>query len=711
MEEGEKKHGVIVPIGTKSLTQINNSLTVTYKLLYGDIEELFNKAFCLLNGFENCDKNYLKIFETDPNHLLRTEYGFYTNSKESESLAYDLICKILDKKPNHFYSEILLIICKAIDLLDYGNNCYDSALEKHDRISEDFVKLLKSNPLNPIIYYVRGIFNVLWSRYYSNCLIDHFDQYSSNLIGCANNDFTKAIELAPNFLLAYRKRAKFSDSETAIKDLSKILEIDPEFNNEFGRIYSIRAKKKFQIRDFQGAIDDYTSAISKDPSDEEYQVSRGWMYFQNEEYNKAILDFRKTLEIEPSNSEALQGLIASYENNAKNFEKSNDLNSAINIYSEIISFDNKCANAYYRRGLLKYKSGIESFQEDPISKFDAIEYSEGYIILTIEKFKKYTNYKSLRFESGSRVVSVFDNFKKFTVSDAINNNPSVLEDVINLYFLVPLKNDRGRLEPQYDNAYLVRTKIQDAGILEKSLQFCLIDEIYKQGLRHYEALSDKDYKLVKETFTKAIDLNQNFWGALYYRGLSNYKLGDYEGAIQDFSKAIELNPEYAEAFNSRGLANFALKNYIRAINDYNKAIELNPSLAESYFNRGSLMYFHKRYNVAISDLTKAIDCNTYYVSAYFKRGNVKFDIGDYEGARDDFSKITSYGLPSVFFNRAICMMKLNDNIAAIEDLTKAIELEPTNSKAFRLRSNAKEKIGDLTGAQEDRNEYERLNNV
>ena len=57
-------------------------------------------------------------------------------------------------------------------------------------------------------------------------------------------------------------------------------------------------------------------------------------------------------------------------------------------------------------------------------------------------------------------------------------------------------------------------------------------------------------------------------------------------AIADYDKAIELNPEYAGAYYNRGIAKRQLKQYKEAIADYDKAIKLNPKDANVYYNRG-----------------------------------------------------------------------------------------------------------------------------
>jgi tetratricopeptide (TPR) repeat protein len=721
MEEEEKKHGVIVPIGTKSLTQINNSLTVTYKLLYGDIEELFNKAFCLLlYGYEVCDKNYLRIFETDPNHLYNTQYYFYSHSTEINRLALECFTKVFEKRPKFVLSVILRAISK------YKLDDFTGSLE-------DFKKAIELEPNNALIYFNRAN---LFERLSYRCNHNYEHREAIKYLNLALNDFNKAIELRSDFFLAYWERAsikckpdpdyqdyKFNfeypdispiidlnDCDGAIEDLSTAIKLNPDNNS---LLYSHRAELKYQISQYTGAIDDYSTAISIDLNySVHYYYGRGKVKESMNDYEGAIADFSKALVLDPNYENAKWRLITIYEDYAVTHENSNDYKSAIDLYSNIIDLDKKNLNAFYKRGLLKNKLGIDVF----IEKFNSVGIEVNpynTMILTVEEFGKSICRESLRFERKyDEIIAIFDTDRKFHVSDIIFENPFILEDTQNLYVIVPLKEERGRYVPLFDDAFLTRTIVNRTNFLEKYSNICLLDKIYSEGQRQYNSW-DKDYHLAIEKFTNAIEIEPNFWGCYLDRGLCKHELGDYEVAIQDFSRAIEINPDFAEAYNAKGLSNFALDQYYLAIQDYQKALELNPLFAEAYYNRGDYMFHQGDLNSAYQDFSKAIEFKPLYLKALIKRGNMRYKQGDFLGANDDYTLIisTNYESSKLYLVRASSRLNLSEYDDAIKDLNKAIKLSPTNAEAFKLRAFAKEKIGDFSGAQEDSNEYERLKNV
>ena len=82
----------------------------------------------------------------------------------------------------------------------------------------------------------------------------------------AISDYTKAIEIDPNYKEAYYNRAwnkeKLNDYYGAISDYTKVIEIDPNYKEA----YNNRGRLKHNLEDYYGAISDYTKAIEIDPN-------------------------------------------------------------------------------------------------------------------------------------------------------------------------------------------------------------------------------------------------------------------------------------------------------------------------------------------------------------------------------------------------------------------------------------------------------------
>ena len=126
----------------------------------------------------------------------------------------------------------------------------------------------------------------------------------------------------------------------------------------------------------------------------------------------------------------------------------------------------------------------------------------------------------------------------------------------------------------------------------------------------------------------------------------------YVEAIQDCTQAIQLNPEYAEPYINRGYAQFRLgktkadngdtagaeKLYAAALQDCNQAIQLNPKSAYAYGNRGVVKAALGDPEGAIDDFDTALQINPEYAEIYYDRGRAKEALGQYEAAKSDFQK-------------------------------------------------------------------------
>ena len=160
-------------------------------------------------------------------------------------------------------------------------------------------------------------------------------------------------------------------------------------------------------------------------------------------------------------------------------------------------------------------------------------------------------------------------------------------------------------------------------------------DFLKRGL---DKQNKEDYQGAIEDFTKAIELQPDYFQAYYERGLVHSDQLDERAAIEDFTQAIELQPDYFPAYYNRGIVHRNQGDNKAAIEDFNQAIELQPDYFPAYYNRG-IAYRNRGDNQrAIEDFTQAIELQPDYAIAYFNRGFVRSKQGDNQGAIEDYQK-------------------------------------------------------------------------
>jgi tetratricopeptide (TPR) repeat protein len=127
-------------------------------------------------------------------------------------------------------------------------------------------------------------------------------------------------------------------------------------------------------------------------------------------------------------------------------------------------------------------------------------------------------------------------------------------------------------------------------------------------------------------------------------------------------KAIKLDPENPEAFFYLGKLYTSEKDYVKAIQAYDKAINLDPSSPDAFFNLGFLYYARS----------------------------------DYPKAEVMFLKVTELQpayLDEAYFNLAVVQNLQEKKEESIENLERALEVNPNNDRAkkylLRLRRTSK----------------------
>jgi len=187
----------------------------------------------------------------------------------------------------------------------------------------------------------------------------------------AIRDITKALEINPKFALAYFSRGRsyynMKEYDKSWEDIKRAQELgwkvppeflddlrkasgkqeqieskDAQFYNNRGAIYVAKGQ-------YDQAISDFNKALEIDPNYLFAYNNRGTAYMNKDQYDQAISDFNKVLEIEPRYAGG-----AAYYGRAMVYEKKDQYDQAISDFNKAIEIDPKNASAYYRRGRCYY---------------------------------------------------------------------------------------------------------------------------------------------------------------------------------------------------------------------------------------------------------------------------------------------------------------------------------------------------------------------
>jgi len=155
-------------------------------------------------------------------------------------------------------------------------------------------------------------------------------------------------------------------------------------------------------------------------------------------------------------------------------------------------------------------------------------------------------------------------------------------------------------------------------------------------------------------------------------GMAHFQNGETDAALADANKALELNANYVDALALRAALRSRKGDTVGVLADYNKIIELAP------FVPGVEVVYHNR-------------------------SMIRLQSKDIDGALDDLNKAIAINpkVAELFNGRAIARLQKGDTDGALADYEKAIELKPSLASALTGRGYFRYQKRDFDGALSD----------
>jgi tetratricopeptide (TPR) repeat protein len=206
---------------------------------------------------------------------------------------------------------------------------------------------------------------------------------------------------------------------------------------------------------------------------------------------------------------------------------------------------------------------------------------------------------------------------------------------------------------------------------------------YKASFAEGVCLMDlKQYEKALKSFEKTLLIKPDSVNALLQKGKTLNCLKEYSKAYKALSRAIQINAEIPLLYYQRGVSLRSMGKYEEAKADFIKFSEMQPKDPSAFLNIAYIDYINKDYKSAITNCDKVINLNPETVNAYYYRGGSYLNLGNYDKAASDFSKIAELepdnhaALGKLGMCLYIVSKTKNDYAKAEEIFKKALKLNP-----------------------------------
>jgi len=326
--------------------------------------QAFYKIMCFITG---------ETDTTDANALIKEAEYFY--DYQSYDLALENYNKALKLDSTQGYVNLMMADCYM------ALNDTDKAilvLEDYAKIAEYKYEVL--NKLGEIHLNIGNLNRAEVSFIEAASISEDSHQVQANLcnVYTRKKDYKKALEYIINAINIYsenteyintRRRLylKLNEPDLAKADYERILAIDPYFFPD----YADKAKSAKEEGDIQSAIEYYKLALEFEPDNKDYINSRGWLYYELQQYDSAYYDFDKLVKLEPeyyyyyfSRAYVLDGL--------------GRIEESIEDYTKSISFKDDYYQSYNNRGYEYYQ--LKKYEEAEKDYTKSIELKPDYYL-------------------------------------------------------------------------------------------------------------------------------------------------------------------------------------------------------------------------------------------------------------------------------------------------------------------------------------------
>ncbi len=291
-----------------------------------------------------------------------------------------------------------------------------------------------------------------------------------------------------------------------------------------------------EISEFSPYIDSLTQAIGKSPEKAILYAQRGEAFYEVENYEAAITDLNKAIELDKDQADFYRILSNTYLDYYKSKEAIDILEVAVERFPTDVSLILKLAEFQ----MITKQHGASIQSANSILEFEPMN-SEAFFMMGL-------NYKLIG--DTTKAINSFQT--------AVEQDPDLLDGFYELGLLFDAQG-KNKLALQYFNNAL-------------DIDPFHIPSLYAKGMNYTDRKMDNE---AIETFKKIHTIDREYADPYVNVGLIFLEYDSLKQAYNNFNIAAEVEPTMAKAFYYRALTAEKLGNINAAIEDYKNARNLD----------------------------------------------------------------------------------------------------------------------------------------
>lgn len=451
----------------------------------------------------------------------------------------------------------------------------------------------------------------------------------------AHVDLEDAIQTDKTRFEAYLIRSKVYLTEgkldQALTDCEKAVRLD----NQNPETFAVLAEIYQKLCEYSRAIEEYSRSIELATTNEQkaqYLYHRGITYYETEDFEKALKDFRKSCKLRPNHSGSWIWKAATCSRIEKWSDAIVGLQQAIAVRPSASGQYQKLGKPVSERAIVYFDHQIQRGHTQPDS-YCQRGLANQFLGKDNAAIADYTTALNAEPDDVETLIRRGQSFAR------IGDHASAIQD-----FTRAIHKNENDHEARYWRAIsrAAEGKLDEArSDVIKAARTAPQHPRYHILMAEFNQRSGEMEKVI-QSFNQAILLDPTDPVTYRRRGAAHAQGQNYLNAISDFTHSLELYPAQMDVLVQRGQAHLKSDQVGLALEDFELALTHNDRLVKAYSGRAAALVIQGKFEYTLIWLTKAIHRFTQpreLAEILFARGKVFYQMGRNAPAISDFSAV------------------------------------------------------------------------